>query len=168
MRSRTALRRWIPYPLLTLSLFVMWMLLTQSPTPGQILLGGSVAVLATRATAALRPERSRIASVTALFKLAGNVAVDIVRSNFAVAWLILFPRRERVTGFVRLPLELQDRHALAVLALIITATPGTVWVEFNQARGVLLVHVLDLVDEEGWIRLIKGRYESLLLEIFGP
>ena len=29
-----------------------------------------------------------------------------------------------------------------------------------------ILHVFDLVDEADWISLIKGRYESLLLEIF--
>jgi multicomponent K+:H+ antiporter subunit E len=27
------------------------------------------------------------------------------------------------------------------------------------------MHILDLIDEETWIRTIKGRYERLLLEI---
>ena len=29
-----------------------------------------------------------------------------------------------------------------------------------------MIHVLDLVDENEWIRTIKGRYEQPLLEIF--
>ena len=160
------MRRWIPYPLLAAGLFVMWLLLTQSFSPGQIVLGGIVAILATHAMAALRPERSKIRSVPALLKLAAIVAVDIVRSNLAVASLVLFPRQQRVSGFVRLPVDLRNRHALTLLALVITATPGTCWVDFDRARGVLLIHVLDLVDEDEWIRLIKRRYESLLLEIF--
>ena len=35
-----------------------------------------------------------------------------------------------------------------------------------HGRGTLLLHVLDLVDEEQWSRLIKDRYERLLMEIF--
>lgn len=31
---------------------------------------------------------------------------------------------------------------------------------------MLTIHVLDLIDESEWIRTIKGRYESLLLEIY--
>lgn len=161
------MRRWLPYPLLALGLFIMWLLLTQSFSPGQILLGGTVAFLCTHAMAALRPERSKIGSPQTVFKLAGIVAADIIRSNFAVAAIILARRKERVSSFVRMPLELRNRHGLTVLALIITATPGTIWVEFDRSRGILLIHVLDLVDEEEWIQLIKGRYEALLLEIFG-
>ena len=160
------MRRWIPYPLLAAGLFLMWLLLTQSFSPGQVVMGGVVAILGTQAMAALRPDRSTIRSVPAVIKLAGVVAVDIVRSNLAVASIILFPRQERVSGFVRLPVDLRNRHGLTLLALIITATPGTCWVDFDRARGILLVHVLDLIDEDEWIRLIKRRYEALLLEIF--
>ena len=161
------MKRWIPYPLLALSLFTMWLLLTQSFSPGQILLGAGIAILAALAMRALRPETSRIGPLPAIVKLTWLVVADIVRSNFAVASIVLFSRKKRVANFVRLPLELRNRHGLTILALIITATPGTMWVEFDRGRGILLVHVLDLVDEEAWIHLIKQRYERLLLEIFG-
>lgn len=160
------MRRWIPHPLLALGLTLMWLLLNQSVSPGHILLGAALAVVATHGLAALRPEPVQIISLRPVPRLLLTVAADIVRSNIAVARIILFGKRG-VSEFVRLPLELGNIHALTVLALIITATPGTMWVQFNRASGILLVHVLDLKDEEEWIRLIKDRYERLLLEIFG-
>ena len=65
-----------------------------------------------------------------------------------------------------IPLDLRDPYGLAVLACIITSTPGTLWVSFDAGEGMLTIHVLDLIDENDWIRTIKGRYERLLLEIF--
>ena len=56
--------------------------------------------------------------------------------------------------------------AQILLALIVTATPGTLWVSFDPAKGVLTLHVLDLIDEDAWIATIKQRYERYLLEIF--
>ena len=161
------MKRWVPHPLLAAALLAMWLLLNQSLSPGHIVLGGAVAVLASHALAALRPEPVRVVSLRPLLRLAGIVAADVVRSNLAVARIVLFPTGKRVSGFVRLPLELRNIHGLTLLAVIITATPGTLWVQFDRSSGVLLVHVLDLVDEEAWIRLIKTRYEALLLEIFG-
>jgi multicomponent K+:H+ antiporter subunit E len=73
---------------------------------------------------------------------------------------------ERVSGFVRIPLELRDRYGLATLAIILTATPGTLWVQFDAATGTLLLHVFDLLDEEEWRHLVKDRYERRLKEIF--
>ena len=38
--------------------------------------------------------------------------------------------------------------------------------QYDARRDTVLLHVFDLVEEADWVRLIKGRYESLLLEIF--
>jgi multicomponent K+:H+ antiporter subunit E len=67
---------------------------------------------------------------------------------------------------VEIPLDMRAPYGLASLACIITSTPGTLWVNFDAQRGVLTIHVLDLVDDEEWIRTIKDRYERHLLEIF--
>jgi multicomponent K+:H+ antiporter subunit E len=159
--------RWWPFPLLSAGLFVMWLLLNQSLAPGQVLLGAVVALAGGWALAPLRPPRARLRRPWAMIRLAGLVLADIVRSNIAVASIILGPgkRRER-SGFVDIPLELRDPYALATLACIITATPGTLWVSFDSASGVVMIHVLDLVDESDWVRIVKHRYERLLREIF--
>jgi multicomponent K+:H+ antiporter subunit E len=84
-----------------------------------------------------------------------------------VGLIVLQPkRRTHEAGFVDIPLELSDHYGLAVLACIITSTPGTLWVNFEPATGILTIHVLDLVDRDGWIRTIKNRYERPLMEIF--
>ena len=49
---------------------------------------------------------------------------------------------------------------------VLTSTPGTAWLEYNSLSRTVLIHVLDLVEEEEWRALIKGRYEALLMEIF--
>lgn len=161
------MRRIVPYPLLAAALLAMWLLLTQTFSAGQLLLGSAIAIAATHATAKLRPRRARIHSAGAIARLMGLVFIDIIRSNLAVAAIVLGRRTDRVSGFVRFPLALRDPFGLTTLALIITATPGSMWVEYNAERGELLVHVLDLVDEQEWIALIKRRYETLLMDIFG-
>lgn len=158
--------RVLPYPVLTAALLLMWMLLT-SFSLGQFLLGTAVAMAASRAMAALQPSKPQLRRWQLIPRLAGIVALDILRSNVAVASIILQGRRrDRVSGFVAIPLDLRDSTGLAVLACIVTSTPGTAWIEYAADSGVLLIHVLDLVDEEEWISLIKNRYEALLLEIF--
>ena len=63
------------------------------------------------------------------------------------------------SGFLEIPLDLRDDHGLAVLACIVTSTPGTVWAGLSPDRATLTLHVLDLRDEDAWIRTIKQRYE---------
>ena len=125
-----------------------------------------IAVAASNVTAALQPDRSRIRRWHLIPKLVAIVLLDVWRSNVAVARLILFPgHHKRVSGFVIVPLELREPAALAILACILTCTPGTAWVEYDSTANKLLIHVFDLVDETHWIDLIKNRYERLLLEI---
>jgi multicomponent K+:H+ antiporter subunit E len=54
-----------------------------------------------------------------------------------------------------------------ILASIITLTPGTVSVDIDQERHMLLVHALDVTDVPAAIDTIKRRYEAPLKEIFG-
>ncbi len=160
------MNRVLPHPILAAALLLMWMSLT-SFSAGQLLLGGFLALAASRTMAALQPSKPRLRRWQLIPRLIGIVIMDILRSNFAVASIILQVRRpERVSGFVAIPLDLRDRTGLAVLACIVTSTPGTAWIEYAHDTGVLLIHVLDLVDEEEWIALIKNRYEALLMEIF--
>jgi multicomponent K+:H+ antiporter subunit E len=156
----------LPYPLLAVSLFVMWLLLN-GLSAGHALLGAIIALAASRLMAALEPDKPRLRRWSRIPKLVLLVAADIARSNIAVARIILQGGHGKgAAGFVVIPLELSDRTALAILACIISSTPGTAWVEHHPGSGRLRIHVLDLVDEQYWIDQIKRRYESLLLEIF--
>jgi multicomponent K+:H+ antiporter subunit E len=103
-----------------------------------------------------------------VIRLLGRVLLDVVRSNIAVARIVLglVGGRQIKSGFLQIPMEMRDPHGLAVLATIITSTPGTVWVDLTPDGSTLTLHVLDLRDEEGWIHTIKNRYEQPLMEIF--
>ena len=161
------MRRIVPFPLASAGLVALWLLLNQTFSPGHLLLGGVVALVGGWLLAALELPKARLRRLSPIVRLAGFVAADIVRSNVAVALIVLgLKERDRTSGFVDIPLELRQPYGLAILACIITSTPGTLWVSFDEASGMLTIHVLDLIDESQWIRTIKGRYESLLLEIY--
>jgi multicomponent K+:H+ antiporter subunit E len=53
-----------------------------------------------------------------------------------------------------------------LLGSIVSLTPGTVSVEIERERKVLLVHALDADDPPGLIATIKSRYEAPLKEVF--
>ncbi|MNH67420.1 Na(+)/H(+) antiporter subunit E1 [compost metagenome] len=161
------IRALLPHPLLALGLFATCLLLSGSISAGDVLVALIAALAIPQVMRQLEPDRSGVRSPRAILRLASYVAVDVVRSNYAVATIILGRRkRQRVSGFIHVPLDLRNRYGLAVLAIIVTSTPGTLWVQYDRPSGRLLLHVLDLVEEQEWIDLIKGRYERLLLEIF--
>lgn len=154
-------------PSLIIGLTVMWLALNQTVALPQVLLGATLALLLTWASAALRPLHAQLRRVDAALILIPLVLYEIVRSNIAVARIVLSPIHEsrRRSDFLDIPLELRDPHGLAVLAMIITATPGTIWAGLSP-DGVLTLHVLDLVDGEELARRIKRRFERPLRRIF--
>src|SRR5690606_29746035 len=119
-----AMSRIFPYPLMMASLVVVWLVLT-SFSPGQLVVGVAVALLAGQGLAALHPVKPRLRRWDLIPKLVAIVLYDIVRSNIAVVSIILGgPRRVRRSGFASIPLELRDPTGLAVLSVIVTSTPG--------------------------------------------
>ncbi len=156
----------LPYPILSLCLVLMWLLLNGFSL-GHLLLGVLVAIFAGWALASLRPDKPKLKKWYLLPKLFGIVFVDVIRSNIAVSWLLLKgKRRKDSSGFLLVPLEIEDPTALAIMAVILTATPGSAWLEYDSGDKTVLIHVLDLIDKETWINTIKQRYEALLMEIF--
>jgi len=161
------MRRIFPHPLLMITLTLMWLLLQQSAGLGHVLLGLVVAWAASHAMARLLPHKPRIRRPDLMVRLIIAAVADIFRSNIAVSRIILAgSTRQTTAGFITMPLELKDPAALAVLSCILTATPGSAWLEYNPVDSSVLIHVLDLIDEQAWIDTVKRRYETLLLEIF--
>ncbi|WP_275785260.1 Na+/H+ antiporter subunit E [Pararhizobium gei] len=161
------MRYWFPYPLLSISLFLFWLLINQSLSPGHIFLGATLGIAYAWLMVNLRPEKTKLKKLGRIFTLAGHVAIDVVKSNLAVMGVILRSKtRPPQSGFLSIHIGLKDGNALATLACILTATPGTAWVEFDRQAETLLIHVLDLENSDDWIRLIKTRYEAPLKEIF--
>jgi multicomponent K+:H+ antiporter subunit E len=160
------MRRRLPYPLISAAVFLLWLLLEQRVAPGPVLVAAALALLGGWSFALLEPGRARVRRIGVALRLAGLVLADILRSNLAVGRLILDPKLDHRSGFVEVPLVLRNPQGLAVLACILTAAPGSAWVEHDAETGLLLVHLLDLSGAEDWTRAVKQRYEPPLLEIF--
>lgn len=155
-------------PLLVALLTALWLMLNETWAPGQILLGLLLGVTLAWWSSSLRPLQAHLRRWELAFGLLCVVFVDIVRSNFNVARVVLglVGRHEVRSGFVKIPLDLRDPHGLAALAAIVTSTPGTVWSGLSPGGDLLTLHVLDLRNEGEWVRLIKQRYERPLMGIF--
>lgn len=153
----------IPHPILSAALVLMWLMLTRFSL-GQLVLGTAVSLVAGRALAALEPTGPALKRPWKAVGLLGVVTWDILISNINVARRIVLGARAP-SGFVRVPLRLRGPMPLALLGLILTATPGSAWIAYDSESGELLIHVLEL-DGTDWPAVIRDRYESRLLEIF--
>jgi multicomponent K+:H+ antiporter subunit E len=164
---RSRFERWLPHPLLTVVLVLLWMLLLNSFSVGGLLMGFVLGVVISRLTSQFWPERPPIKSYRKAAVYLALVAWDVVVANIEVARLILFRRAEQLNvRWVVLPLELRSPEAITVLAGTITMTPGTVSCDLSADGRSLLVHCLDAPDAEQAVHQMKDRYEARLKEIF--
>jgi len=157
---------WLPAPLLSATLFVVWLLLNNTLDPAHIVLATVLAIVVPRYTERLRPDRPLIRRSGSIVRLGLIVLWDIVRSNLEVARRILGPEAAIKPRFVWVPLDICDVHGIFALAGIITMTPGTLTADVTEDRRFLLVHAFNVDDEAALIEQIKSRYEQPLREIF--
>jgi multicomponent K+:H+ antiporter subunit E len=162
------MKRLIPHPLLSISLFIAWLLLANSAALGTLLLALMLALAIPLLTAAYWPDRPKLAQPFGLISYTALVLYDIVIANIQVARLILFtPADQLKSAWITLPTSLTSAEALSLLAGTITLTPGTLTAEFSADHKSLLIHALHAPDPDALRDEIKSRYESRLQRIFG-
>lgn len=162
------MKRWLPAPLLSIGLLLMWLMLNQTLAPGHWLLGGLLGLGAPLLARPLQPHGyARLRRPWALLRLLFLSGIEIVRSCINVTQIILTRRSADVNSrFIRVPLDLRSPHGMALLSCLLNMTPGTVWVDLLQENHELLLHVFDVHDETWWINTIKTRYERAIIEVF--
>jgi multicomponent K+:H+ antiporter subunit E len=159
----------MPAPLLSLALFVTWLMLNESASIGHLLLAAALAIVLPWLTKRWRPDKPRLGRWGLIVRLAGRVLLDIVKSNIAVARLILGDERRITPRFVWVPLAIRDPHGIVALAGIVTMTPGTLSADLSDDRRHLLVHAFDVDDaaaEAALVADIQAHYEAPLIAIF--
>ena len=129
--------RLLPTPMLSVLLLIVWLMLQNSVAPGQILLG---AVLA--------------------------IAIPILTYRFWEPQPDLQKPWRLISYFLRYPLELEEKFPITLLSSTITLTPGTVSAYLTLDGRHLIIHALDVENEQELIDEIRQRYERPLKEIF--
>lgn len=160
------MRRWLPHPLLTPMLAVIWLLLNNTLSPGHVVLGLLLGWAIPRFTLTFWPEQMRIRAPRTLLRFIGIFLYDVLVANIAVARLILASPERLRPAFVAVPLDLKNDFAISLLANCICLTPGTVSASLAPDRTRLLVHALDADDPAALAAEIKARFEAPLKEIF--
>lgn len=157
----------LPHPVLSGTIAIAWLLLQQSLALPQLLTATLLGLVLPRLLHGLLGPGARPRRVGLVLRFGGIVLFDIVLSNLVVARIVLSPGSSPQPVWVRVPLEIRHPNAIALLATIITTTPGTVSCVVDEERNDILVHALDCSAPAELVAQIKQRYEQPLKEILG-
>jgi multicomponent K+:H+ antiporter subunit E len=159
--------RLLPHPRLSATIFVTWLVLASSLAPIHLAGAAALAFVLPLVAGRMIDARAPVVRPGAAIRLALVVLWDIILANAVVTRLVLGPMSRLRPAFVVVPLDTQQPQAVALLANIVTMTPGTVTAAIDDERTSMLVHVLHTDDPARVVADIKARYERPLKEIFG-
>ena len=157
----------LPMPFHSLLLFIVWLLLNNSVSPGHIVLASFFAITIPWLVTGMRDDHPKILKPWLAIRYVLMVMKDIITANVEVALLIIGPTKKLKPGFVAIPLDVTTDLGITILASTVSLTPGTVSAEVSKDKAWLFVHALHLENEAELIESVKQRYERPIKEIFG-
>lgn len=152
--------------LINLLLMLAWGAITGSFTEINLIFGfalGFVAIWLIReqiGTGGYFGKTTRIFSLFLLF------LKELALSAFRVAVLVLKPKMDVRPGIFAFELTVDRDFEIALLANLITLTPGTLSVDVSEDRKFLYVHAVDCSDLDDTKAGIANGFEKKILEAF--
>ncbi len=132
------------------ALCLIYVAVLGSADPADVAMGalfGGLALAATRAgTRPVAPGLAR--RFLHFFPFAAVVLADVVTGTWHVALVVLGLRPLRSPGIVDVPIGERTPRGLAVSALALTLSPGSLVIDIDETRQVMLVHVIDATDAD--------------------
>ncbi|MFZ5815583.1 MAG: Na+/H+ antiporter subunit E [Bacillota bacterium] len=163
------LRRWK----LWLMMAVLWMVLQDKYTHDYFVAGLIVGALVFWLTPApeLRVFRPRYRGFREFLRwlpkavhLALYFTWELLKSNYAVALMVLNPKLKLTPGILAMKLRIRQPGQIAMVANMITLTPGTISLDVSPDNSILYIHCIDASDEEAALATCY-RFEDLVMEV---
>jgi multicomponent Na+:H+ antiporter subunit E len=151
---------------LSLLFAVIWAAITGSASLQNLLFGF---VLSTLALWVVRGEISAVGYLRRLGRILSLLRLffkELMMSAWKVTVLVLSPDMQVKPGIFAFPLTVDRDFEIALLANLITLTPGTLSVDVSPDRKTLFVHALDCSDVEANRLDIADGFERKILEAF--
>jgi multisubunit Na+/H+ antiporter MnhE subunit len=140
--------------LVVVLLTLVYALTLASLHPLDLALGALLGALASRAVRAVPSPVDRstgplLGRVLRFPAFLGGLLVDVVAGTWDVALRALHLRPLERPGIVLVPIEERSGLGVAVSALATTLSPGSLLVDIDWERRVMLIHVIDATDPDG-------------------
>ena len=152
--------------ILSLVFAIVWVAITGSATLHNLIFGFLLSTLSlwvVRGETRTNGYWRRIGRVLSLLVLFFK---ELALSAWKVAVLVVSPRMDLKPGIFAFPLTVDRDFEIALLANLITLTPGTLSVDVSADRKTLFVHAIDCSDLEATKRDIAEGFERKIMEAF--
>lgn len=116
----------------------------------------------------MRTARTGLLSQTlAGMVLAAIFIRELVISSVIVVRTAFAPQVDVRSAIVAVPLDLETRLGVTIVANLVSLTPGTTSLHTSEDGRVLYVHALDALDEDAVINAIKTSFEKWVRRMEG-
>jgi len=150
--------------LINLLLALAWGAVTGSFTLLNLVFGFVIAAIALWI---IREQFDTSAYITRTLKVTGLILMflkELGISAFRVAVIVLKPASSFQPGFIAFPLTTDRNAEIALLANMITLTPGTLSVDVSDDKSTLFIHCIDVPDTEALKQDIAQGFERKIME----
>lgn len=106
--------------------------------------------------------------IIASLRLVTLIVTEVLKSNIQVIGWILARNVAPPSREIAVPVKLTSPLGRMFFANIITLTPGTLSLWFDERTATLTIHALDGADEQGILKLLKERIEPAVAAVFEP
>jgi multicomponent Na+:H+ antiporter subunit E len=98
-------------------------------------------------------------------RFAAFFLVELAIATVKVSYDVLTPTAYMRPAVIGIPLDVETDAEIAMLAIVITLTPGTLALDVSSDRRTLYVHAMYVNDPEALRREIKRGFERRVLEL---
>jgi multicomponent Na+:H+ antiporter subunit E len=151
-----------------LLLALVWAVAAGELTVANLLLGFVLGFLVLTFTRRSLGAENYGSKVTGLIALMVIFLWELTVATIRVAYDVVTPRHHMRPAVLAVPLDIKSDGEIALLANLITLTPGTLSLDISEDRRVLYVHTMYMgeADLETERRKIKSVFEPRIMELF--
>ncbi len=152
--------------LLNILLALLWGAVNGSFAPATLSVGFVLSYLVLLVAKPALPPSSYHAQLWRVVTFFFYYVREIVRASLRVAYDVLTPTLYMKPGVIGVPLDVRDDIEIAVLANLVSLTPGTLSLDLSPDRKTLYIHVMYLDEDVDRMRAgLKRDVERRVIEL---
>ncbi len=151
--------------LFNIALALLWSVLNGGINDANLLVGFLVGYIILGTMRVSGRQTSYFAKVSQAVRFILVFLKELLVSSVRVAYDVITPSDHAKPGVIAVPLDAETDSEIALLANVITLTPGTLSLDVSPDRKTLYIHAMFIDDPDALRREIKDGLEKRLLEL---